>query len=278
MNQTILDLHNRALLAADLHKKSESDLISILQELDRHRDYLHFDASSLYDYCIQILKLSESTSYNIITVARKAREVPALKVAIEAGEITLSKARKIVPVLTHENQVQWLALAKNETSRVIEKAVAKENPEFLIKESVRYRSEDRIELKMGISEELFKKLERICDLESQKQSKPVSREDSLLAAAEAYLEKNDPVRKAERSLHKIEQSTTPRAEKPVPGRKITFKSRRPHIPAAVVHAVTLRDQHQCTHQDSNGKRCKNARWLEVHQVDRPIKTDQVSQP
>ncbi len=271
MNTEIQDLHSRAMKAAELNKKSESDLISILQKLDQNHGYLHFDASSLYDYCVSVLKLSESTSYNLITVARKAREVPALKEAIDAGEITLSKARKIAPVITMANQEVWLSLAKTETSRIIEKAVAKESPEFLIKESVRYRSEDRVELKIGISEDLLKKLAQICDLESQKQSKPVSREEALLAAAEVYLEKNDPIKKAERKLDRVTPSqlpkrvTTQRAEKPVPGHVNNFKP-RPHIPAAISHAIALRDRRQCTHLNPSGERCKNTRWLEIHHI------------
>lgn len=271
MNKKILDLHERALQVVGLYKKSEAEVISILQELDQYRGYLHFEATSLHDYCFSILKLSQDTACNLIAVARKSREVPALKEAIEKGEITLSKARKIVPVINHSNQDEWLQLAKTETSRVIEKAVATENPQFSIRESVRYRSEDRIELKLGISEDLLKKLERVCDLQSQKQSKSVSREEALLAAIEIYLEKNDPLRKAERSHQKVEppkiakqDSTTPRAAKPVPGRVIFNK--RAHIPSAISHAIALRDQRQCTHLSSHGERCKNTRWLEVHHI------------
>lgn len=277
MNKKILSLHERALQAVDVYKNAEAELISILQELDEYRGYLHFEASSLYDYCLRILKLSDDVACNLIAVARKSRDIPALKEAIEKKEITLSKARKIVSVLNRENQEEWLELARTETSRVIEKAVATENPQLLIKESVRYRSEDRIELKMGISEELLKKLERICDLESQKQAKSVSREDALSAAAGLYLEKNDPLRKAERSKtaitysktevpngESVQGSTTQRAAKFVPGR-VTLKN-RPHIPAAVSHAIALRDQRQCTHVTSDGERCKNTRWLEIHHV------------
>ena len=50
------------------------------------------------------LKLSESTALNFINVARKAVQVPALQAEIRAGHVSVSKARKIVPVLTPQNQ------------------------------------------------------------------------------------------------------------------------------------------------------------------------------
>ncbi|MDR3608501.1 MAG: HNH endonuclease signature motif containing protein [Oligoflexia bacterium] len=38
---------------------------------------------------------------------------------------------------------------------------------------------------------------------------------------------------------------------------------RAPLPAAVLHQVNLRDQGRCTHV-TNGKRCNQARWTEIH--------------
>ena len=263
--------HQRALRVASVHKKSEAELISILQDIEKHQDYLHYGTASLFKYCLNVLNLSDGTSYNLINVARKAIEVPALKQAIDAGELTVSKARKIVPVLTKTNQDAWIALAKTETSRTIEKAVASVNPQALIQETVRFKSEDRIELKVGISEALLDKLERVMDLESQRMRKSASREEALAAALELYLERNDPVRKAKRVVAKAEtanksEGPTARFAKPVTGQVRPQRWIRLKLPAALVHAIHMRDQHQCTHRDLQGKRCSNTRWLEVHHI------------
>ncbi|MGZ3709718.1 MAG: HNH endonuclease [Bdellovibrionota bacterium] len=36
--------------------------------------------------------------------------------------------------------------------------------------------------------------------------------------------------------------------------------------SAEVHAVNLRDEVQCTQVSSDGKRCANRRWLEIHHL------------
>ena len=199
-SERIRQIHERALQVSSNHRKSEIELISILQEMDKCRGYLHFDANSLFDYSHRILQLSEATSMNLINVARKSVEVPELKQAIEQGVLSVSKARKIVPVLTAENQNAWITLATKTTSREIERAVAKENPQLSVRESARFVSEDRLELKLGLSDDNYQKLKRVCDLESQRTSKAVNQEAAITAAVEAYLEKYDPVRIAQRSL------------------------------------------------------------------------------
>ena len=195
----IQKIHERALQVSSNHRQSEIELISLLQEMDKCRGYLYFEANSLFDYANRILQLSEATSSNLINVARKSIEVPALKEAIENGALSVSKARKIIPVLTIENQNAWIMLATQNTTREIERAVAKEKPELAVKESARFITEDRLELTFGISDVNYKKLKRVCDLESQRTAKPINQESAIAAALEAYLEKFDPIRAAERS-------------------------------------------------------------------------------
>ena len=183
-------------------------MISILQEMDKCRAYLYFDANSLFDYAHRILQLSEATSSNLINVARKSVEIPALKTAIEIGTLSVSKARKIVPVLTIENQSDWIALATKNTTREIERAVAQENPELAVRESARFIADNRLELKLGFSDENYKNLKRVCDLESQRTARAVNHEKAIAAALEAYLEKYDPIRVAERSAKRRKNAST----------------------------------------------------------------------
>lgn len=258
-------LDEKAIQVAKVHRNCEAELIGILQDIDKLRGYLHFESTSLHDYAIRRLKISEATACNLIAVARKALEVPELKVAIEAGELSVSKARKITPVLTVENKAAWLEIAKTKTSREIEKAVATEKPETLIVETAKYRASDRIELKVGVSEEFFRKLERIKDLEAQRTSKAVNIEAALLAMAELYLEKCDPVMKAERAERRkgtVKTDFVTRAcARSVPGQTI-----RAPLPSAVKHAVALRDLRRCTYKYRDGNRCECTRWLDVHHV------------
>jgi len=104
---------------------------------------------------------------------------------------------------------------------------------------------------MGISIALEAKLKRLCDLFSQKTQRAVSMEEALETLTDSYLEKNDPIKKAERNL------CPDRIKTPKPGRATS---------AQVIHAVNLRDQTQCVFRYSDGTRCEERRWTDRHHV------------
>ncbi len=291
-----LALNDRAIRVAKTYTSAESELISIFQELDQTRFYLHFGATSLIGYGIEILKLSEGAAANLVTVARKSVEVPALKAAVESGAITITKARRIAPVITSQNQEKWLELAKLSSSRVIEKEVARENPQLAVPERLKYKTEDRLEISFGISERLSKKLARVKDLLAQSNSKLISSEEALECLVDEFIERNDPIRKAERnssgrrskkvetasieSVQGVERGDTKHgtcrvddwisAGKDGESCKSFVKHKMPSartaLPAVVKHAVTLRDLRQCTHVNVYGKRCSHTKWLDVHHI------------
>jgi hypothetical protein len=100
MKNLIPELHLKAVEAAKHYQASEVSLLQILEQIDREKVYLVMGYNSLFIYCVEALKLSKSQSYSFMTVCRKSKEVPELKKEIESGGLTLSKARRIVPVLT----------------------------------------------------------------------------------------------------------------------------------------------------------------------------------
>jgi hypothetical protein len=166
-------------------------------------------------------------------------------------DITLSKARKITPVITRENSGHWIELAKTLPKPKLEKEVAKVVPQALTPERARYVTETRIELKLGLSEDLMKKLRRAQDLVSQKARKPATLEETLGEILEIFMQKQDPLEKAKR---KIKQGDDASAS--VPGTR--------YVSADLKHFIHLRDQGRCSHIHENGQRCTNQRWLEIH--------------
>ncbi|MFL5813639.1 MAG: HNH endonuclease [Bdellovibrionia bacterium] len=250
-----------------------------MQEIDIYKAYRDLGYKSLFEYATQGLRLSESVSYNLITIARKSKEVPQLQKMIRKQEITVSNARMIAPVLTRENQNEWLMAAASLSKRALEKEIAKTLPEMQVQESARYVSEKRIELKLGISEELHEKLKRVQDLVSSQSGKAAKMEVALQAALDLYIEKMDLQKKAERAQAKFAQASVrsqaaaqdktqpvPSLQpslQPVPGQ---VHQRTRYIPAKLKHAVRLRDKGQCALKDVNGKRCAEKRWLEIHHI------------
>ena len=235
--------------------------MSVLQEIDAERGYLDFDHTSLFAYAVSELKLSESTALNFINVARKAVHVPALKQEIADGSLGVATARKIVPVLTPDNQDEWIEKAKTLTTRNLEKEVARIAPQAAQPERVRYVSENRLNLSLSLDEKNLEALKRVQDLESQRLERAVSLEETLAAMSAFYLEKKDPVEKAKR----IEAKTGPQASD-VTGQARQPAFRRRPLPAALEWQVLLRDGGQCTHKGAKGLRCTQRRWLQVHHI------------
>ncbi|MCB0384013.1 MAG: HNH endonuclease [Bdellovibrionales bacterium] len=212
----IRTIHHQALQASAKYKSAEIDLINILDQVDQHKVYLRYGYSSLFQYGVQCLGLSESTTYSLIAVTRKSREVPELKEEIKNGQLTLSKAKRITSVINQENKEQWLELAKTSTQAKVEREVAKVNPQearrgrmtFVhpqneIQEKVAIKQEPnavRVQLQVGISEKLMIKMRRVQDLVSQKSQRPATLEETLAAMLELFLEKQDPLEKAKRQL------------------------------------------------------------------------------
>src|SRR5262245_13884155 len=104
------EIHRQALQIAERFRRSEHELIQILQKIDEKRVFQRLGYASLFVYATKALGLSEANAYNFMTVARKSVQVPELAKAVADGKITVCKARKIAPVINKENSQQWLNL------------------------------------------------------------------------------------------------------------------------------------------------------------------------
>jgi len=107
--------------------------------------------------------------------------------------------------------------------------------------------------------------------------------------ADYYIEREDPVKKAERALAKkaaaaesgsasserSEQTESVRSESDcselvraksrVRPRKSATSKRKP-LTAHQIHTVNARDGRRCAFIDASGNRCPNERWLHIHHV------------
>jgi len=261
-------IHKKALEVVAKFKQAEADLISILQEIEDHRVFMKLGYTSLFNYCVQALGLSESVTSNFVTVARKARHAPVLQAAILNGTLSVSKARKITSVLTLENQDEWVEKAKQMTTRKLEQEVARVATREAMPERLRFVSEDRLELQLGISKATEEKLRRVQDLESQRTARSVSLEETLETLLEVYLDSKDPMERARRVMKRRSAEPDNDAYASVTGHTKQPKpsENRKLVTAIVRHQVHLRDEGQCTHLNAHGERCENRRWIDAHHV------------
>ena len=287
-------IHEKAVEISTRYKKAEAELIEVLEQVDNHKVYLRRGRSSLFQYGVQDLQLSESVIYNLITVMRKVREVPELKAQIQEGNITLSNARRIAPILTVENQGAWLKKASELSQRQLEKEIVKTHPLSAVIERAGYVTESRVKLETSLSENAMMRLRRVQDLVSQSKSKHASLENTLIEMTEFYLLHKDPVIRAERIYAKKGVANKASRVKPpaelvsirvethgsvkngsaknesvsdesiINVASVKFPNKREPIPTSILHQVNLRDERRCTYINSEGSKCSQTRWTEIH--------------
>src|SRR4051812_36584476 len=122
MKSPMQALHDRALKVVKSYLSSEGELIEILVDVQRAKGYREFGKKSLTEYAIALLGLSEDPAETLVRLARKSLKVPALLEKIRSGEISITNARLVCPVLTAENQEKWLPLATALPKRELENA------------------------------------------------------------------------------------------------------------------------------------------------------------
>ncbi len=290
-------IHQAAVLAVTELKQKEALLILALQDVDEHFAYRYLGFNSLFRYCMDALKLTEAQSYMYISVSRKSKNLPALQSALESGEVTVSKASRVVSVINCDNAQYWLDLTKESTKHEVEKEVAKVNPKAICPEKARYLTDTTIELQVAVSEEVFKLLKRAQEILAQKHKKPVSLEGVIKTLSENYLEKQDPLKREKRRqirnkktynqgvtterdgknsnklLPKVSpQSVTAKATELCPGRAsqsdqtlVLDKGKSRTLKQTTKDHILTRDEGRCTYRQGN-RRCTERVYLHVHHI------------
>lgn len=196
------ELHEHAVEASLIFRKAEVTLVDRIIEVARKNVYAKVGYSSLYLYSLEALCLSEGVSYYVSSVAKKCLEFPRLQEEMGAGNITLSKAKKIISVITPENQEIWLERAATLTSRNLEHEVAKASPRAIVRERAKYTGANRMELTLGVSDELMVEFRTAQEIVCRSKGRPASLEETLAELLKDYLKRKDPKQKAKRVIAK----------------------------------------------------------------------------
>jgi len=78
----------------------ESELVAHLAEVDKRRLYAREASSCLFNYCTDVLHLSEPVAQLRITAARASRRYPVILTMLEDGRIHLSAIGLLAKHLT----------------------------------------------------------------------------------------------------------------------------------------------------------------------------------
>ncbi len=189
MNETKL-LDEKATTLAKQYLHTEAELLEVLIQMRKKQVFAELNYSGIFEYCEGRLKLSRAQSYYFKSVAEKSDEVPEINQAIQQGQLTLSQARRIVPVINQENKTEWIEKAKSLNQTELERQVNEVNPNAYKKIT---------ELKVSLSRETEDDIKMIKEILAQKLMKNPSLEEVVAYMAKVCRDKLDPVKKAERA-------------------------------------------------------------------------------
>ncbi len=201
----IASIHKKALNAARTFQEAQNTLLDLLGQMDDLKGFIHLGYTSLFTYATEGLKLSEYQAMTLIQIARKSKEIPELKEKVKSGSITLSNAKQIAVVVTKENAQEWLEKAKTLSKRELEREVARVKPETMLPAQFHWMSGERIDLHLGVTEEVMEDILRLQDLLASKKKETIRLEDVIAFALKVSLEKHDPIEKAKRAVKRGEE-------------------------------------------------------------------------
>ena len=109
-------------------RRVESVLVAHIGEVDARRLFAREASPSMFQYCLDVLRLSKAEAYHRITAARASREHPVLLAMLEDGRLHLSGISVLAPHLTKANCDELLTRAIHKTKDAIKELVAEIAP------------------------------------------------------------------------------------------------------------------------------------------------------
>jgi hypothetical protein len=203
-------IHEHAVAKAARYLVAEAELLSAIIEVDRSKLYEKFGETYLTPYCVKYLNLSEDVAPIFVRVARKSLQVPELELAVQEG-LQITKAKTIASVIDQSNKAEWIEKARTLSKEKLEREVAAVNPSALRVEKAKPTGPDRVRVEFEVSFEDAEILKRARELMSQKKNKQAQIGETYATALRDWVDREDPVRKAERAQERKKQKVS-RAE------------------------------------------------------------------
>ncbi|MDZ4660267.1 MAG: HNH endonuclease signature motif containing protein [Pseudomonadota bacterium] len=202
-----------------------TEILRHLQEIQRRRLYSALGFPSLFSYCMQALKYSESQAQRRIVAMRMITEIPTIEEKISRGELSLSN---VVQAKTFFNQEEKLsAMSPHEKFKVLEELSNKssrEGEKILISrssvppkpvvEKFRQVTPEVTEVRFSADQNLLSKMNRIKGLIAHR--KPgLNTSDLINELCEMALNELDPLRR-ELKIGKKQKIDLPKNIPPAP--------------------------------------------------------------
>jgi hypothetical protein len=119
-------------------------LLVHLGEVEARKLYLERGYSSMYDYCMTALGMSEAETYLRLLAAKTGKRLPLVLERLAEGGLHLTAIKLLAPLLTEENHVALLDRARGMSKRQLEVLVAEVAPKGDVPERLRKLPEARV--------------------------------------------------------------------------------------------------------------------------------------
>ena len=141
------ELDGRLKALARSARRAEAELAKALLEMKRRGLFRCLGYSHLRDYAEAELDLPGGRAKDLVELAEKLEQLPKLRAAFEAGDLTWTKARQAARAATTADEDEWLERANTLTSRALERVVAAARGERpLVRITIELTEEDAADL------------------------------------------------------------------------------------------------------------------------------------
>src|SRR5665213_2912931 len=115
MKPELLKIHEDCLKLCQGYVRREAPIVFQLIQVGETKLYKELDIKNLFTYAVKICGLPEGAAYSFIAVGKMAKINPCLREAVAARTLTVSKANRILSILTNENSDELVEFAKSHT-------------------------------------------------------------------------------------------------------------------------------------------------------------------
>ena len=138
----LVGLGNSELLAglSELAQQSNvltAQLLAHLVELEERKLHLQLGFSSLFAYCVEVLRMSEGAAGRRVTAARLCRRFPEVFERVASGDLHLCALCALAPHLNPENANELFDVCQGKTRRQVEELLAVRFPRADVREQIR---------------------------------------------------------------------------------------------------------------------------------------------
>jgi 5-methylcytosine-specific restriction endonuclease McrA len=255
-------------------------IIHLLNEVEERSIYLREACSSMFDYCVRHLRMSEGVAYLRLAAARLVQKFPSLARRIERGDIHLSGLLELRKHLTAENYDELVDAVRGMSKRqIIEFLMSRERRAVQPPGPAKLRKLPKMKTANAIAPTLERELELIAEMQYRLGiTLDRAERDELLFVRDLMMHRNpsgdlknvvmDAVRKLRLELERevLAKTSRPRSAKQVPPLAKTTGE----IPRPVRRAVFERDGHRCTFTSEKGERCPATAMLQLDHIVSPL--------